>query len=393
MAAITENFRDDDRAWASDVVERGRLLAWDALEASTEYSIIGKGLAGEIVLWNEGARRLYGYGPEEVVGKLTSAILHTPEDLAAGRPAVMMAGALENGKWEGVVERVRKDGTRFTARVVLTPRRNASGVAVGYLLISKDITTVEVDRNHLGLLNQKLLEQVDQLAEANLERSRLLADLVRAQDQERTRIASDIHDDSIQVMAAAALRLEMLGEDLAETEHGEMVGEVAEKVRQAVGRLRRLIFDLSPRSLESGGLGPAIETYLREVAVQAGFRWNVEDQLRAQLPDEVKTILYRIAQEAIRNAQKHADARSVTVALSERDGGSLLRIADDGVGFSAGRNAEHRPGHVGLPSMRERAALAGGTLTLETAPGAGCVIEVWVPGPSSQGESALPGAP
>jgi PAS domain S-box-containing protein len=390
---ITQDLRGDDRGWATDLGERGRLLAWDALEASTEYSIIGKGLAGEIVLWNEGARRLYGYAPEEVVGKATSAILHTPEDVAAGTPAAMMEGALEDGKWEGVVERVRKDGTRFTARVVLTPRRNRAGEVVGYLLISKDITTVEVDRNHLGLLNQKLLEKVDQLAEANLERSRLLADLVQAQDRERARIASDIHDDSIQVMAAAALRLEMLAQDLSETEHGKLVDEVAEKVRQAVGRLRRLIFDLSPRSLESEGLGPAIETYLREVAVQAGFRWNVEDQLLGDLSDEVKTILYRIAQEAIRNTQKHAHASSVTIALSERDGGSLLRIADDGVGFSSWGEDERRPGHVGLPSMRERAAAAGGTLTLETAPGAGCVIEVWVPGSSSPGASALPGTP
>ncbi|MEA2368866.1 MAG: hypothetical protein QOH38_1584 [Thermoleophilaceae bacterium] len=236
----------------------------------------------------------------------------------------------------------------------------------------------EFDRT-LRLLNQQLLDKVDELEEANADRSRLLRDLVQAHETERNIIASDIHDDSIQVMSAAALRLEMLGDDLADSGHGEEIGQVADKVRHAVGRLRRLIFDLSPRELESGGLGPAIESYLCEVGTVAGFEWNVEDWLRGHLPDEVEAILYRIAQEAIRNAQKHAQPHTVTVELRERDGGSVLRIADDGVGFVAGSDREHRPGHVGLPSMRERAAMAGGSLQLETAPGAGCAIEVWVP--------------
>jgi len=110
------------------------------LESSTEYSVIGKDLDGKILLWNEGARRLYGYEPEEVVGKANSSILHTPEDLAAGKPQELLDAALKDGKWEGTIRRLRKNGDRFTARVVITPRRDASGAAVGFLLISKDIS-------------------------------------------------------------------------------------------------------------------------------------------------------------------------------------------------------------------------------------------------------------
>ncbi len=94
----------------------------NVLESSTEYSIIGKGLDGTILLWNEGARRLYGYEPDEVVGKAFSSILHTPEDVAAGRPQELMEVALRDGKWEGTIQRMRKNGERFTARVVTTPR-------------------------------------------------------------------------------------------------------------------------------------------------------------------------------------------------------------------------------------------------------------------------------
>ncbi len=110
------------------------------LESSTEYSIIGKDLNGKIVLWNEGARRLYGYDPSEVVGKANSSILHTPEDVAANRPVRILEAALRDGKWEGTVDRVRKDGRRFTARMVITPRRDPLGRAIGFLLISKDIS-------------------------------------------------------------------------------------------------------------------------------------------------------------------------------------------------------------------------------------------------------------
>ena len=110
------------------------------LESSTEYSVIAKDLTGKILLWNEGARRLYGYEPDQIVGKLNSSILHTPEDVAAGVPRQIMDAALEKGKWEGMISRRRKDQSQFTARLVITPRRDSTGKAIGFLLISKDIS-------------------------------------------------------------------------------------------------------------------------------------------------------------------------------------------------------------------------------------------------------------
>jgi PAS domain S-box-containing protein len=109
-------------------------------ESSTEYSIIGKDLDGKILLWNEGARRLYGYEPEEVVGKANSDILHSLEDVQAGKSHEILAAALRDGKWEGTITRRRKNGEHFAARVVITPRRDAAGKAIGFLLISKDIS-------------------------------------------------------------------------------------------------------------------------------------------------------------------------------------------------------------------------------------------------------------
>ncbi|PYV31476.1 MAG: hypothetical protein DMG22_16805 [Acidobacteria bacterium] len=112
------------------------------LESSTEYSIICLDLKGTILLWNEGARRLYGYEPEEVVGRSDSSILYTPEDVKAGKPHQIREAALRDGKWEGTINRRRKNGEIFTARAVITHRHDADGNPVGFLLISKDISDV-----------------------------------------------------------------------------------------------------------------------------------------------------------------------------------------------------------------------------------------------------------
>jgi PAS domain S-box-containing protein len=114
-------------------------LVENILEASTEYSVVATDLDGTILLWNAGAQARYGYTAAEAVGQRTQ-ILHTAQDVAAGEPQEMMAAALRLGKWEGTVTRVRKDGTTFSARVVLTTRRDREGDPVGFLLISKDIT-------------------------------------------------------------------------------------------------------------------------------------------------------------------------------------------------------------------------------------------------------------
>ena len=109
------------------------------LQSSTKYSIIGKDLSRRILSWNEGARRNYGYTAEEMIGKDTS-ILHTPEDVASGAVDRLFTGAYEDGLAEGTFQRVRKDGSRFTASVVVTRRDDAGGRPIGFLLMSNDIS-------------------------------------------------------------------------------------------------------------------------------------------------------------------------------------------------------------------------------------------------------------
>jgi PAS domain S-box-containing protein len=141
-AAFTEDL-GKPRLFDSAIVGNAREAVHfitNILESSTEYSVIGKDLNGKILLWNEGARRLYGYEPEEVVGKANSAILHMPADIRSGKHHETMQTALRDGKWEGTLSRLRKNGETFTARVVITPRKDSTGKPIGFLLISRDIS-------------------------------------------------------------------------------------------------------------------------------------------------------------------------------------------------------------------------------------------------------------
>ncbi|HTD46104.1 MAG TPA: PAS domain S-box protein, partial [bacterium] len=113
------------------------------LESSSEYSIVAMDLAGTILAWNAGARRIYGYESADVVGKATSTLLHHPDDVKSGRAKAIFDEALRIGKWEGELRRVRKNGAQFTAHVTLTLRRDVQGGPIGFTMISRDVTRSE----------------------------------------------------------------------------------------------------------------------------------------------------------------------------------------------------------------------------------------------------------
>src|ERR1700679_2458448 len=110
------------------------------LESSTEYSIIAEDLDGTIVAWNTGARLLCGYEPSDVLGKVNAMVLYHPADVASGRAQAILDEVRRTGKWSGELQRVRKEGTHFTAFVITTRRRDAAGEPVGFTVISRDIT-------------------------------------------------------------------------------------------------------------------------------------------------------------------------------------------------------------------------------------------------------------
>ncbi len=219
---------------------------------------------------------------------------------------------------------------------------------------------------------------IDELRKSAGDRSRLLAHIVQAQEEERQRIADDIHDDSVQVMTAVALRLATLRRRLPTGDLDPLLVSLEHDVRQSINRLRRLMFVLRPPALEAHGIAAALQAFLAQIAEDAGLAYSLDDRLQLEPEPEARTVVYRIAQEAVSNVCKHARANHIDVVLSEYDGGVLVEIKDDGVGFDATRSRQAPPGHLGLLVMQERAEQSGGWFSVESEPGTGTTVRYCV---------------
>jgi two-component system, NarL family, sensor histidine kinase UhpB len=228
----------------------------------------------------------------------------------------------------------------------------------------------EIDR--LSSSFNRLLERIEE------ERRRSGTLATRAQEEERRRLARDLHDEVNQALTAILLRLEALSHD-SPPDRVDEVAELKRLVNQAMEELLNLARQLRPTALDDHGLMPAIEAQLKRFSARTGIEVRVSTEGEPEmLPDDVQTAVYRILQEALANVGRHAGATAVSVEMEVEDERLELHIRDDGVGFdpsSVGREAGDGPGAgLGLSGMAERARLAGGELDVRSAPGGGTTV-------------------
>lgn len=242
------------------------------------------------------------------------------------------------------------------------------------------IAVHQAQRHERALRHAAELERtVEVLERTDEDRRRLLARLVATQEEERARIAAYIHDDSIQVMTGAGMRLHTLRRHISDPVQLERLSQLQVAVEESIARLRSLLFELRPGALDEQGLAAALGAYLTETMPESGIEFHLDDRLAAEPPEDVRVMAYRIAQEALMNVRKHSRAKHVDVLLDETDGGILIRIADDGTGFSPQRARRAAlAGHLGLPLLQERAQMAGGRIRIEST-GEGTAVDLWLP--------------
>jgi signal transduction histidine kinase len=224
---------------------------------------------------------------------------------------------------------------------------------------------------------------------AALERRRLMADFVVAGELERTRVAEAIHDDSIQVIAAMGMRLQMLRRAIADTAQLSILDEAERTVQLSIERLRYLVFELQPPGLDGEGVSVALAIALEAAAREGTVGYRLDDEMSEPPAPEEGAILFRIAQEALANVREHAQASTAIVTLLQRDGGHAVRIADDGRGCSP-ELIESGPAGYGFASMRARIGLAGGALSIVSVPGEGTIVEAWLPDLAPGGNGGEP---
>jgi signal transduction histidine kinase len=243
-------------------------------------------------------------------------------------------------------------------------------------------TALELRQSRAERAEGELFNSLETLRQTNAERRRLITSLTHAQEKERGRIAADIHDDSIQAITAVGMRLVMLKRVVSDPQHLSMLSELEGTVVTSIARLRHLLFELRPPVLDREGLAPALRMYLEEMSRDSGVTFQLSNRFNTEPPPETRTILYRIALEALSNVRKHAAAESIDVILEDIDRGYLVRVRDDGAGYVLDPLSDPMPGHLGLTAMRERAELAGGWWRAASSPRAGTTVEFWLPAPT-----------
>lgn len=344
----------------SDVTEQieriARLKRQAALLELAHDAVIVRDVPGNIEFWNRGAKAMYGWTQEETIGRTTHEILKTQfpkpfEDVKAE--------LLKTGHWEGELIHTRKDGTQ-----VVVESRWAVQKSEGENLVILEINTDVTERK----------QSQDSLRE-------LSSYLMRVQDEERRRIARELHDSTGQKLVALKINLSMAGDGNKGKKTPQMNIEL---VDEALSEIRGLAQLLHPPMLDEAGLISATKWLVDGFAQRAGIQIDLNmDPDMARLPDTVELALFRVIQESLNNIHRHSGAKKAKIELQRKNSSVALEISDNGKGLppemTSASSAFKPIIGVGILGMKERLVQLGGTLEISSGKKGGTVIKVVAP--------------
>lgn len=348
------------------------------VEAVQDYALFLLDAEGRVSTWNKGAQRIKGWEAHEILGKHFS-IFYPEDDVRAGKPDFELQIAAKDGRFEDEGWRVRKDGSKFWANVIITALRDERGVLYGFGKVTRDFT------------ERMLAQQAQQDAQRKLEDSEkslreLSLHLFRTQEEERRRIGMELHDSLGQNLSFLKITLDsMLSRMNGDRQGpvGQALAECATVAEDAVKEVRTISYLLYPPMLEEMGLKSAIAWYVEGFAQRSGIKTHVFVSPNVgRLPRDVETALFRVLQEALTNVHRHSGSATASVRISINRDNLELEVTDHGKGIVAskakpGRDWTHSPG-VGLRGMNERMRQLGGNLELMLTP-VGTTVRASVP--------------
>jgi len=253
---------------------------------------------------------------------------------------------------------------------------------------SEDAWVLQITGLAAGLVWQlkqaeaQLNETVERLQQVDSARHLLLRNLSSAVDRASKRFAMELHDDALQKLTAAEIRVaELTASAVVDDQAKAGVDEIASLLQQVEEALRKLLQNVRPPSLETpGGLETTIRQRLDQLHAQSGITVDCVIDLPDDPPSEIKSVLHRQLSEALTNVEKHAEATLVRLELKAETEGIYGAVTDNGKGFVVSER-DRLPGHLGLLALSERPLLAGGWGRIRSEPGAGTIVEFWVPSP------------
>ncbi len=389
----------------SDITAQKQNEAQIAFQASmlnaVRQPVIATDLTGVIYYWNQGAEDLYGWTSAEACGRNAIGMLVAEPDQAQARAIVMGMHQNNTGEIREYLVHHR-DGTPLSVLFNSSSILDTEGTLIGFVGVATDITQrkrmeqelqesrdtleqrVEVRTYQLKQANVALQAEIAERTWSEQAREQLIQKIVTAQEEERRHIARELHDQISQDLTALLLGFKILQGDSDIDER--IVADIAQlqgMAAQISDEVRHLAVQLRPSVLDEVGLAQALIFYVEQWSAwtDTAVDFHLSGLEGTRLPLVVETTLYRIVQEALSNVRKHAQASEVSVIIGRRANEVRLIVEDDGVGFAMPISPESTESttRMGLISMRERAELLGGSLTIETAPGSGTTIFANIP--------------
>jgi PAS domain S-box-containing protein len=336
------------------------------VEAAQDYAIFMLKPSGCISSWNVGAERIKGYRASEIIGKHFS-VFYSEEDIRAGKPQRLLEIAAAEGRVEDEGWRIRKDGSRFWADVIITALRDESGSLIGFSKVTRDFTDRMRAAEELQAAKHRLEESEKSLRE-------LSRHLLRTQDEERRRIGRDLHDSLGQYLSALKMKLASLNSTVGNNAKVQReIDECMDLAEESIKDVRTVSYLLYPPMLEQFGLRSAISWYLDGFSNRSGIETTFDTSKDfGRLAPDVELAMFRVLQESLTNVHRHSSSPTASVRLSVRDGLAVLEISDRGKGI---------PGHlshaesdwigtlgVGMRGMNERMRQLGGRIELSSSP-------------------------
>ncbi len=346
-------------------------------ETEAAFSAMAEGAVitdahGDILWVNDAFCHIYGYSREEIIGRNPRLLKSGHHDDRFYR---QLWGTLaQRGRWRGEIWNRRKNGEIFPEEISIQALRGTHGETVRYVSIFSDITERKRSEDELQQHQRRLEESETQLRE-------LAAFLQTVREEERTRIARELHDELGQALIALRLDLGWLRgkfgtQSTSDLSAAERVASALSVVEQSIVSLRRISEDLRPAMLDSLGLAAAIEHHVTQFTQRTGISCQVNmNREEFDLPSNLATAIFRIVQETLTNVARHSGASEVTVDVTENEMGIRLDVADNGRGFDVANPTKR----FGLLGIRERITMLGGSLEIHSKPDSGARIEGWLP--------------
>jgi PAS domain S-box-containing protein len=336
------------------------------VEAVQDYAIFMLDAGGRIRTWNRGAQRFKGYEPSEILGRHFSCF-YPEEDIKAGKPERELEIATRDGRVEDEGWRIRKDGSRFWANVVITALKDASGNIIGFGKVTRDFTE--------RMLAQRAIEESQRrLQDSEKSLRQLSRHLLRSQDEQRRRIGRDLHDSLGQYLSVLKIKLDSLASRTRgnATVDASDLEECTDLTENALKEVRTISYLLYPPMLEEMGLRSAIPWYLDGFMKRSGIQtsFEVSPELQRLSPD-TEIALFRVLQESLTNVHRHSGSPTAEVRLSIDEGEIVLEISDAGKGmklegFDESGGVGAATIGVGLRGMHERMRELGGNLEVSS---------------------------